>query len=261
MQFLQQQQQQRQQQQQQLLQNEADHVLPPPAKRQRIPPIVVTEQPTQQQSVEAGEIRVALPLIFAAPTEIPTTALPAMPALGLPQFEHNFFSTPASNDFARPAPAISPSSAQEKPKMPICIHCNLPSSWKHDKRRFWCKNCRRSFTPLGPVVPGDKRHHKIPGPKPKRVNQHQMEFQQHFMSDPLPAVPLPAQQAAHSELKARLKNKADKQAQPSSVRYILNPPFTFQDTSQTDHSSNGPIAVSIPGVQCTDGWCEGDIEV
>ncbi|KAH3744340.1 hypothetical protein Pelo_14274 [Pelomyxa schiedti] len=30
---------------------------------------------------------------------------------------------------------------------PPCIHCGVESAWRHDKRRFWCKQCRKSFTP------------------------------------------------------------------------------------------------------------------
>ncbi|GAM25929.1 hypothetical protein SAMD00019534_091040 [Acytostelium subglobosum LB1] len=31
--------------------------------------------------------------------------------------------------------------------VPKCTRCNETASWKHDKRRWWCKECKKAFTP------------------------------------------------------------------------------------------------------------------
>ncbi|EFA76961.1 hypothetical protein PPL_09713 [Heterostelium album PN500] len=31
---------------------------------------------------------------------------------------------------------------------PACPNCNIPATRRHDKRRWWCKNCTKSFTPF-----------------------------------------------------------------------------------------------------------------
>ncbi|GAM23044.1 hypothetical protein SAMD00019534_062190 [Acytostelium subglobosum LB1] len=31
--------------------------------------------------------------------------------------------------------------------VPKCTRCNETASWRHDKRRWWCKECKKAFTP------------------------------------------------------------------------------------------------------------------
>jgi len=31
--------------------------------------------------------------------------------------------------------------------IPKCTRCNESASWRHDKRRWWCKECKKAFTP------------------------------------------------------------------------------------------------------------------
>eukprot|EP01133_Synstelium_polycarpum_P007903 gene7903-9279_t len=57
--------------------------------------------------------------------------------------------------------------------IPKCTRCNESASWRHDKRRWWCKECKKAFTP---------GISKLQASSPPQIQQTQQQQQQQMQA-------------------------------------------------------------------------------
>ncbi|KYQ94449.1 G-box binding factor [Tieghemostelium lacteum] len=119
--------------------------------------------------------------------------------------------------------------------IPKCTRCNENASWRHDKRRWWCKECKKAFTP--------------------GITKNQNTQQVQTIQNPqLPTNPMPQGLMYQGQMMSPLPqwdNPGSQQSTPG-----LNPNNQLSNVMPTNNTNNNVAQVppTCPNCRGLSGW-------